>query len=117
MADQGAKTGSKSGEMRIVLAASSAFPNAKGYAKFKDRGGEREFEVELEHLNRLSGQRLAVCLGNSRVGSLKINSLGRGELNLNSESGERIPSVTQGSRVRVHLNDSCGATLVASGNF
>jgi hypothetical protein len=116
LADRG--NGNKpSGEVRINLSASSAFPSAKGYAKFKNRGGEREFEVELEHLRQLSNQRLGVCLNGSRVGSLKINSLGRGELNLNSDSGEKVPSVGANTKVQVHTNNSCSAALVASGQF
>jgi hypothetical protein len=116
LADRG--NGNKpSGEVRINLSASSAFASAKGYAKFKDRGDEREFEVELEHLKQLSNQRLGVCLNGSRVGSLSINSLGRGELNLNSDSGEKVPSVGSNTKVQVHTKNSCSGTLVASGQF
>jgi hypothetical protein len=118
LADQGKSGNDKpSGEIRINLVASKTFPSAKGYAKFKNRGDEREFEVELEHLNQLSSQRLAVCVNGSRVGSLNINSLGRGELNLNSESKEQVPAIAKNSRVQVHINNSCSAALVASGQF
>jgi hypothetical protein len=114
LADRG--NGNKpSGEVRINLSSSSAFASAKGYAKLKDRGGEHEFEVELEHLKQLSNQRLGVCLNGSRVGSLKVNSLGRGELNLNSDSGEKVPSIGSNTKVQVHTNNSCNAALVASG--
>jgi hypothetical protein len=117
-ADNGKQNGGKrSQEVRIVLVASNAFPGAKGYAKFKNRGDEREFEVELEHLKQLFGQRLAVCLAGLRVGDFKINSLGRGELNLNSEARERVPAISSGLKVQVHLNNACNATLVASGRF
>jgi hypothetical protein len=117
-ADQG-KGGSDKprNEVRINLAASSAFPSAKGYAKYKNRAEEHEFEVELEHLKQLSRQRLAVCVNGSRVGSLQINVLGHGELNLNSESKEQVPAITKNSRVQVHTNNSCSAILVASGQF
>jgi hypothetical protein len=115
MADRG--NDKPSGEIRINLAAAKAFPSAKGYAKFKDRGNEREFEVELEHLNQLSNQRLAVCVNGSSVGSLQMNSLGRGELNLNSDSGAKVPAIAKNSKVQVHTNNSCGAALVASGQF
>jgi hypothetical protein len=118
LADQGKDGNDKPrNEIRITLVASKAFPNAKGYAKFKDRGNEREFEVELEHLNQLSSQRLAVCVSGSRVGSILINSLGRGALNLNSESKEQVPAIAKDSRVQAHLNNSCSATLVALGQF
>ncbi len=117
LADRGNNNGKPSNEVRIDLAASGAFPSAKGYAKFKNRGGEHEFEVELEHLKQLSRQRLAVCVNGSRVGSLQINVLGHGELNLNSESKQQVPMITKNSRVQVHTNNSCSATLVASGQF
>jgi hypothetical protein len=116
LADRG--NGNKpSAEVRINLSPSSAFPSAKGYAKYKNRNDEREFEVELEHLSQLSNQRLAVCVNNSRVGSLKINSLGHGELNLNSESKDNVPAIAKNSRVQIHLSNSCSAALVASGQF
>ncbi len=117
LADRGNGNNKPSGEVRINLSSSSAFASAKGYAKFKDRGGEREFEVELEHLNQLSNQRLAVCVNGSRIGSLKMNSLGRGELNLNSEAKEQVPAIVKNSRVQIHTNNLCSATLVASGQF
>jgi hypothetical protein len=117
LADRGNGNNKPSGEVRIHLSSSRAFASAKGYAKFKDRGGEREFEVELEHLKQLSNQRLGVCLNGSRVGSFKINSLGRGELNLNSDSGEKVPSIGSNTKVQVHTNNSCNTTLVASGRF
>jgi hypothetical protein len=41
---------------RIALKPAKAFPAAKGSAKFKARAGERELQVEVEHIRRLAGR-------------------------------------------------------------
>ena len=59
----------------IALKASSAFPGAKGKAKFQVEG-QRELEIEVEHVRRLAGKRVNFFVNAKKVGSLRINGLG-----------------------------------------
>ena len=47
-------------DTRIALRGSTSYANAKGTAKYKDRGGEREFQVELENVKSLAGKQVDV---------------------------------------------------------
>ena len=98
----------------IRLDGSRAYPSANGKAKYANEGGEKEFEVEVEDARSLAGQTLAVIVDGRRVGSLKLNRIGDGELNLNSDEGDQVPTIVSGSRVRVRTSDG---TLVVSGRF
>jgi hypothetical protein len=101
-------------ERLATLHGSAAFPGADGKARFRDRGGERELEVEVEDANRLAGARLRVFVGDQQAGSLRINRFGNGALNLNSDRGDTVPAVKAGTTVRV---GTAGGTLVVSGSF
>ena len=59
----------------IALKASSAFPGAKGKAKFQVEG-QRELEIEVEHVRRLAGKRVNFFVNAKKVGSLRINGFG-----------------------------------------
>jgi len=110
----GAHAAGSGTELRATLHGSAAFPGADGKARFRDRGGEQELEVEVEDANRLAGTRLRVFVGGRQVGTLRINRFGNGSLNLNSDRGDNVPAVTAGTTVRVR---TAGGTLVVSGSF
>ena len=94
----------------IALKASSAFPGAKGKAKFQVEG-QRELEIEVEHVRRLAGKRVNFFVNAKKVGSLRINGLGAAQLNLR---GFRAPAVRAGTRISVK---TAGGTLIVSGRF
>ena len=94
----------------IALKASSAFPGAKGKAKFKT-DGQRELEIEVEHVRRLAGKRVNFFVNSKKVGSLRINSFGAAELN---RRGSSAPAVRSGTRISVK---TAGGTLIVSGRF
>jgi hypothetical protein len=104
----------KGTDIRIALKGSGQFPNAKGTAKYRDRGGEREFQVEVENVKALAGKTLSVFANGKKVGSLKINSLGAGSLNLNSARGNSVPAIGAGSKVQVKTG---AGVRVVSGQF
>jgi hypothetical protein len=104
----------KSGDLKISLQGSNAYPNAKGSAKYRNRGGEQEFQVEVENVKQLAGQKLIVFVSGKKVGTLKINDLGAGRLNLNSTQGDRVPRIESGSKVQVKTG---AGVLVVSGKF
>jgi hypothetical protein len=101
-------------DVRISLKGSSAYPNAKGAAKYRDRGGEREFQVEVENIKSLAGKTLTVLVGDANVGSMRVSSLGIARLNLNTTRGQAVPVIRSGSVVKVKTS---GGVLVVSGRF
>jgi hypothetical protein len=103
-----------SGDIKIALRGSAQFPNAKGSAKYRDRGGEREFQVEVENVKALAGKTLNVFANGSKVGTMTINQLGAGRLNLNSTRGQNVPRIVSGSKVQVKTGQG---VVVVAGQF
>ena len=100
--------------LQAALHGSSAFPNANGKADFRQRGDERELQVEVEDAKPLAGTSLKVFVDGRLAGMMRINRLGNGNLNRNTENGQSVPAVHVGSKVRVR---TAGGTLVVSGAF
>lgn len=99
---------------RIALKASKAFPAAKGTANFKAKAGEREVQVEVEHIRRLAGRRVVVVVGGTTLGTAKVSALGAARISRNSELGQRVPKVSAGTVVKVRTS---GGTTVVKGSF
>ena len=74
----GAQASGSGTQLRATLHGSAAFPGADGKARFRDRGGEQELEVEVEDANRLAGTRLRALGRRKQVGTLRINRFGIG---------------------------------------
>ena len=94
----------------IALKASSAFPGAKGKAKFQVEG-QRELEIEVEHVPRLAGKRVNFFVGSKLVGSKRISALGAAQLD---RRGSNFPAIGSGTRISVK---TAGGRLIASGRF
>lgn len=101
-------------DLRISLRGGVAFANAKGTAKYRDRSGEREFQVEVENVKALAGRTLSVFVGSVKVGSMKVTALGAARLDLNSTRGQAVPVIRSGSVVQVRTGTG---TLVVFGRF
>jgi hypothetical protein len=99
---------------RIVLEPSKAFPAAKGSAKFKAKPGERELQLEVEHIRRLAGRQVVFVVAGAKLGAAKVSVLGAARLNRNSERGQRVPQVKAGTVVKVR---TVGGRTVVSGSF
>lgn len=100
--------------IRISLNGSAQYPNAKGTAKYKAAGGEREFQVELENARALAGKTLNVFVNGTRVGSLRVSALGVGRFSRNTDLGQNVPMISAGSKVQIKTGTG---TLVVSGSF
>ena len=96
--------------MGIVLVGSSAFPDAGGKARFRDRGGERQLQIQIE--DGPANGTLVFSVDGFVVGEATI-LLGRAKIRLNSDDGDDVPLVGPGSTVSVMF----GMLVVASGNF
>ena len=99
---------------RIALKPSAAFPRATGKATFRARGGERELQVEVEHIRRLRGKRVVFVVGGTRLGTAKVNAFGAARIERNSERGQRVPAVRHGTKVKVR---TAAGVLIVSGSF
>lgn len=73
--------------------------------------GNRRFKVEVEDVNLPPGTVLNVLVNGTSIGSLTINSFRQGELELETERGQAIPSVGPGTVVTVRTQ--AGATIVS----
>lgn len=101
-------------ETLISLKASNAYPNAKGKAKYKVDGSNRELEVEVEHIRSLAGKRVNVFVNGTKIGSPLVNRFGNANLNRDTQRGQSVPRIVRGSKVAVKTQ---GGTLIASGSF
>jgi hypothetical protein len=99
---------------RIALEPSKAFPAARGSAKFKAKPGERELQLEVEHIRRLAGRQVVFVVAGAKLGAAKVSVLGAARLNRNSERGQRVPQVKAGTVVKVR---TVGGRTVVSGSF
>lgn len=86
----------------------------KGEARHRSRPGRRDFRVEVENVNLPAGTVLNVLVNGTNIGGLTINSFRQGELERNTNDGQFVPNVANGTRVVVRTQ--AGAT-VASGTF
>ncbi|HEY7017152.1 MAG TPA: hypothetical protein VH297_01685 [Gaiellaceae bacterium] len=102
------------GGTRIALKSAKAFPAAKGSAKFKAKPGEREFQAEVEHIRRLSGKKVSFFVGGKRLASARVNAFGAAEINRNSERGQFVPAVSNGTKVTVR---TAAGALIVRGSF
>jgi hypothetical protein len=100
--------------VRAPLKPAKAFPAAKGSAKFKAKGAERELEAEIEHIRRLAGRRVVFYVAGKRLGVAKVSRLGIARISRSSERGQRVPNVIAGTSVKVR---TAAGILIVSGSF
>src|SRR3954464_104677 len=77
-----------------------------GHADFRaDSRGRTRLNVEVEHVNLPQGTTLTVTLthagATTTIGTLMLNAVGEGELELNSQDGNTVPAVQAGDVVTV----------------
>lgn len=102
-------------DVQIAVKAAPSFATATGSAQYQSQTGQREFQVELNHLKSLAGRSVLVRANGANVGWAKVSSTGVAQLTRNTELGQKVPQITHGSTVSV-LTGAAGA-LVASGTF
>jgi hypothetical protein len=99
--------------LQISLAPSGTYALTGG-AQYQAQPGQRELQVELEHLAALRGSSLVVRVDGVVVGSMKVAGNGIAQLTRNTELGQRVPAIGHGSTVTVKT--AAGAS-VTSGRF
>ena len=102
------------GSSQIALRASTAYRAATGTAQYQSQPGQRELQVEVDHIRSLAGQYVNIYVGGSKIGSTRVNSRGVAELVRNSELAQHVPQVGAGTSVKVQTS---GAATIVSGAF
>jgi len=89
----------------------------KGTAVFRERpGNDRKLEVEVQDVNLAAGTVLNVTVGGQPVGTLTIDSLRAGRLELATERGQVVPAVTNGTAVAVRNQSNANVLTGAFGS-
>ena len=94
----------------IQLKPAAGYPTAKGKAKYQVTG-QRELEIEIEHLRRLAGTRVSFFVNNTKIGTSRMNALGEARLD---RRGSSFPAIRAGTVIKVK---TVGGRLIASGRF
>ena len=102
------------GNGQIALRPSNGYPAASGTAQYQNQPGQREFQIEIDHIRSLAGQYLNIYIDGTRLGTARVNGRGVAELSRNSELAQRVPQVGTGTTVTVRTSH---AATVVSGTF
>jgi hypothetical protein len=98
--------------LEVDLTGSIDFPDADGRARYRDRGGEQELQIEVE--DGPADTEVTFFVGMNQVGSpVLTDNFGFARLNLNSDDGDDVPSIGDGTAVSVRAGD----LVVVSGTF
>ncbi|HKP72432.1 MAG TPA: hypothetical protein VJT82_05810, partial [Pyrinomonadaceae bacterium] len=103
------------GETRVRIPLSGAGNNGmlpQGHADFRTRPDGRRLEVEIQDINLPAGTTFRVLVNDVSIGQIVLNSFFRGEIELNTNDGQSVPTITNGTTVAV-VNNSTGATILA----
>jgi len=76
---------------QIALRPSKAYPNARSTAQYQQQPGQREIQIEVEHIRSLAGHRVLVFVKGTRIGTARVSRRGIADL-------ERTPSADGASR-------------------
>ena len=101
-------------DWQIPLRHGPSFPRATGTAEYQAQPGQRELQIEVEHVAKLAGKRVYFWANGSKFGSAIVNSHGVAEIDRNTELGQRVPKIVHGSGVSVHTRSG---SLIAKGRF
>jgi hypothetical protein len=101
-------------DWQIAMNPSSAIPIATGSAQYQSQPGQRELQIEVEHLAKLTGQYVSFYANGAKFGVGKVSSLGIAQIDRNTELGQSVPWIVHGSTVAAHTSTG---VLIASGQF
>ena len=99
---------------QIPLTPGKGIAQVTGSSQYQAQPGQRELQVEIEHLRSLAGQSLLVQVNGAPVGSMRVSGKGIAQLTRNSERGQATPIVAHGSIVTVKTR---AGIVLASGRF
>jgi hypothetical protein len=99
---------------QVPLTHGAGFPTATGSAQYQAQPGQRELQIEVDHVRALAGQRVSFWANGVRFGSAIVSTRGVAQIDRNTELGQAVPKIVHGSGVAVR---SAAGAKVASGRF
>jgi hypothetical protein len=99
---------------QIAMKPAPAYPTASGTAQYQSQPGQRELQVELEHLRSLAGKYVTFYANKTKFGAAKVSSLGIVQIDRNTELGQAVPSIVHGSTVTARTGTG---VLISYGQF
>ena len=100
-------------DVKIKLVATPEFKGAKGTARSRARTDKQDLEVEVQVAKSLAGSVLGVTIGDTVIGTITINTAGKGKLELSTEHGDVVPAIAAGTLIGV-VTETGGIVLAGS---
>lgn len=102
---------------QINLKPSAAYPRATGGAQYQSQPGQRELQLEVEHLGALKGQTVTACVNGEALGSATVSKRGIAQVSRNTELHQAVPVVEHGTTVSMAVGASCAGATIVQGTF
>ena len=99
---------------QIAMKPATAYPTTSGSAQYQSQPGQRELQVELEHLKSLAGKYVTFYANGAKFGTAKVSSLGIVQIDRNTDLGQSVPWIVHGSTVNARTSTG---VLIAHGQF
>lgn len=99
---------------QIPLKPSSSYSTATGSAQYQAQTGQRDLQVEADHLKTLAGSRVSFYANGAKFGTGLVSSVGIAQIDRNTELGQKVPVITHGSTIAVR---TAAGTLIVRGTF
>ena len=110
----GAATTASVANWQIPLKGSTAYPKANGSAQYQSQPGQREIQIEVQHIRSMTGKTVVYSAAGTTLGHAKVSRLGQADITHNTELGQKVPPISHGSTVTVR---TAGGALIVSGRF
>ena len=110
----GAATTASVANWQIPLKGSAAYPKANGSAQYQSQPGQREIQIEVQHIRSMAGKTVVYSAAGITLGHAKVSRVGQADITRNTDLGQQVPPVAHGSTVTVR---TAGGMLIASGRF
>jgi hypothetical protein len=102
---------------QINLKPSAAYPRATGGAQYQSQPGQRELQIEVEHIAALKGQTVTACVNGEALGSTTVSKRGIAQVSRNTEIHQAVPVVIHGTTVSLSTGATCAGSTIMQGAF
>ena len=99
---------------QIPLKASASYPKATGSAQYQAQPGQREIQIEVQHIPSMAGKTVIYSAADITLGHAKVSLVGQADITHNTELRQKVPPISHGSPVTVR---TASGTLIVSGRF
>ena len=105
---------SSTANWQIPLKPSPSYPKANGSAQYQSQPGQREIQIEVQHIRSMAGKTVVYSAAGITLGHAKVSRLGQADITHNTDLGQKVPPIAHGSTVTVR---TAGGVLIVSGRF